>query len=66
MTTGEVSFRGLVLSLAVYRTIAAFGLVVLFFITSPGYTSMEAERINRTNNLCDDLAHRLCELRGYL
>ncbi|HBC69609.1 MAG TPA: peptide chain release factor 2 [Sutterella sp.] len=27
---------------------------------------MEAERINRINNLCDDLAHRLCELRGYL
>ena len=27
---------------------------------------MEAERINQINNLCDDLAHRLAELRGYL
>ena len=27
---------------------------------------MEAERINFINNLCDDLAHRLAELRGYL
>lgn len=25
---------------------------------------MEAERINQINNLCDDLAHRLAELRG--
>lgn len=27
---------------------------------------MEAERINYVNNLCEDLAHRLAELRGYL
>ena len=66
MTAGEFSFRGLVLSQAIYRTIAAVGRVVHFFITGPGYTNMEAERINRINNLCDDLAHRLCELRGYL
>ncbi len=30
------------------------------------FTKMEAERINYVNNLCEDLAHRLAELRGYL
>lgn len=28
--------------------------------------SMEAERINLTKNLCEDLLERLAELRGYL
>lgn len=32
----------------------------------PKTSKMEAERINYVNNLCEDLAHRLVELRGYL
>lgn len=30
------------------------------------YCPMEAERINSTKNLCEDLLKRLAELRGYL